>query len=317
MNENSNNNSNIVQQEQFNSFISQMMGELEALKLQNGHLLNELRIVKNSNTTKHTLKVNKPTEYHGDRKETKAFIAQNELVFSAQPMQFVNDQNKITYFASFLKGNAFHWYYNLMNKGALPHKYKDFITVFQTYFGQQDEQNFAEQKIQSLYQGSSIAQYNQQFNKYAMLIDYNDTALMNIYRKGLKGKVKDLLLACDKPKTLLSLQDKCLEIDNRLMEDQNQRDNSNFNYRKYNNYKEKKFEPMEIDNINLRNQQSSRDNNKIKQLSTEDKKYRRLNNLCLYCGKDNCGGVRDTNNCIIIKKKNNMTQSPLNRRPSL
>ena len=47
-----------------------------------------------------SVKINKPLEYSGDRTLTKAFIAQNELVFRSQPDSFQQDSQKITYLAS-------------------------------------------------------------------------------------------------------------------------------------------------------------------------------------------------------------------------
>lgn len=170
--------------------LNNLLNEMKTLKEQNQYLNSEIEKLKPTNNSSNptttvksnnSVKINKPLEYSGDRTLTKAFIAQNELVFRSQPDSFLQDSQKITYLASYLRGNAFHWYYTQEVKGKIPTSYSEFSSLFLQYFGQQDEQNEAEQKIQKIYQKTTVSQYNQLFNKYAVLVDYNDSALMNIY----------------------------------------------------------------------------------------------------------------------------------------
>jgi hypothetical protein len=319
--------------------LNQMKEEIKQLQQQNLYLNERIEGLKVTSATAvgrgtyaptTTIKLNKPMEYTGDRNTTKVFIAQNELIFTSQPYEFQSDQTKILYLASFLRGNAFHWYFNTNNRGQIPGDYKQFIELFTHYFGQQNEEMEATQRIQNLYQTSSVSKYNQAFNKLSILIDYNENALITLYRKGLKDKVKDLLLACDRPKSILNLQDKCLEIDDRIMEDQHFKNTQNptqFNKHKSNTNwnhkitspiaKEDRYQAMEIDNVQVpRILHYSKKNPKFGPLSQEDKDLRKKKGLCIYCGSSTCGGTQDTNNCSILLKRKNTNKVSLNGTPS-
>jgi hypothetical protein len=145
----------------------------------------------NKSSSYNTPKFSKPETFEGDNNNTNSFIAQIELNIRAQPQMFTTEQAKIHFFASYLKKNAFHWYYNQEKQNLIPHNYNDLITLFKKYFGQQDEEQYAALHLERVVQKGSIAQYNQIFNKYAIIANYDDKALIT----RIKTKHKRLTLS--------------------------------------------------------------------------------------------------------------------------
>jgi len=52
--------------------------------------------------------IRKPS-YSGDREQFREFMTQLHLVFGSDPRRYANDQSKLTYAASFLRGAAKRW----------------------------------------------------------------------------------------------------------------------------------------------------------------------------------------------------------------
>jgi hypothetical protein len=57
------------------------------------------------------IKTHNPDPYDGtDPSKLRAFLSQCRLTFRSRPNNFADDQFKITYAISWLKGTALHWY---------------------------------------------------------------------------------------------------------------------------------------------------------------------------------------------------------------
>src|SRR4029079_4603009 len=77
----------------------------------------------------------------------------------------------------------------------------------------------AETKLVSLRQGSrSATTYAAEFQNLVCDVDWNDKALINQFRYGLKDNVKDLLLTMPKAKSLEQFIAQAIACDNRLFE---------------------------------------------------------------------------------------------------
>ena len=78
-----------------------------------------------------------------------------------------------------------------------------FLEVFTATFGESDWERVAETKLVSLWQGSwSATTYAAEFQNLACDVDWNDKALINQFRYGLRDNVKDLLLTMPKAESL-------------------------------------------------------------------------------------------------------------------
>jgi hypothetical protein len=79
------------------------------------------------------------------------------------------------------------------------------------------ESVIAEQKIQKLRQICSAADYTTEFQQYQTLIEWDDNALMRMYRQGLKPTVRmELIRSGSSLNTLNELIAKAIRVDNEL-----------------------------------------------------------------------------------------------------
>jgi hypothetical protein len=94
-------------------------------------------------------KVNHPDLYYGDRPKLQTFIAQLALKFSANSHEFPNDQVKLSYAGSFLRGNAFEWLSPQIQPNGQVNltNYYELVQGLQDAFGDPDEVATAEREI--------------------------------------------------------------------------------------------------------------------------------------------------------------------------
>jgi hypothetical protein len=141
-------------------------------------------------------------------------------MFRSHPNNFTDDQFKITYTISWLKGTALHWYEpNLvLDKDDLPDYtlyWGAFEEALKATFGKPDPVTLATINLNNLSMKDHhhIARYNVKFNEYAALLGYNDHALYTRYYRGLVPHLKDALIYSGKPTTLNGLQTRAQALD--------------------------------------------------------------------------------------------------------
>ena len=167
-----------------------------------------------------------PDPYDGtDPTKLRAFLSQCRLTFRSRPHDFDNDQIRITYAVSWLKGTALRWYEpNLtLRERDLPRHarfWEDFEDALQATFGEPDPVTAATTKLDNLTMKDHhhIARYNVDFNEYAALSGYNNQALYTRYYKGLAPRLKDALVFSGKPNTLNELRTMAQALDLRYWE---------------------------------------------------------------------------------------------------
>ena len=172
------------------------------------------------------VKTRDPDPYDGtDSSKLRAFLSQCRLTFRSRPNDFTNDQIKITYAVSWLKGTALRWYEpNLdLPDDALPDYavyWPAFEEALKATFGKPDPVAAATTKLDNLLMKDyhHIARYNVEFNEYAALTGYNDQALYTRYYKGLAPRLKDGLVYSGKPTTLAGLRTLAQALDLRYWE---------------------------------------------------------------------------------------------------
>ena len=329
------------QQQQNRHYTSVLEQETQALRNETQTLRNEARTLKNQLNARFTatgnnnnsgpvksLKINNPQEFHGERKKTKAFLRQIETAFLARPEDFFNDQRKINYLISFLRGIALEHIGNLRDKGELPTNYADFEKLLIQAFGQTNEKVEAVLKLRTIKQlpNQPCTKYANLFNNYALKSDYNDECLIDLFKSGLNNGIRDLLLTMPKPKTLAELQEQAILCDDRLFEDKSERNrgrennptesekaknhlptvnpprNTRSNSLPPNTKSNSGPQPMQIGALETQSGSGSSDPTKGMS-KTQRQKYRDEHNLCRYCGKTDCGGVGNTKNCQTLKSR--------------
>jgi hypothetical protein len=224
-------------------------------------------------TNRDDSKVAKPDLYYGDRQGLDDWLNQMDLYYIFTPME----EAKKTIFAStYLRGRAQHWMKPMLQKflndredtDGIMMSFVKFKKEIRRIFGISNEDKVAIRLIQHIRQHTSASDYAAKFQEYAQVTDWDDSALMTMYRRGLKENVKDELMRTgEKIENLDELIRATIEIDDNLYEramerrhDVAPRGKSGYvPYRSNNNFKGKKFNrtnqyqdpygpmPMELD----------------------------------------------------------------------
>jgi hypothetical protein len=226
-----------------------------------------------TSTNRDDSKVAKPDLYYGDRQGLDDWLNQMDLYFIFTPME----ERKKTIFAStYLRGRAQHWMKPMLQRFLNEQEDTDGIIMsfvkfkkeIRRIFGISNEDKVAIRLIQHIRQHTSASDYAAKFQEYAQVTNWDDPALMTMYRRGLKENVKDELMRTgEKIENLDELIRATIEIDDNLYEramerrhDIAPRGKSGYvPYRSNNNFKGKKFNrnnqyqdpygpmPMELD----------------------------------------------------------------------
>ncbi|THY39196.1 hypothetical protein D6C98_10097 [Aureobasidium pullulans] len=144
-------------------------------------------------------KVAKPDLYHGDRQGLDDWLTQMEMYFQFTPVE----ANKKTLFATtYLRGRAQHWMKPMLMKyldgkgdtDGILGSFAKFKEEIRRIFGISNEDKVAVRLIQHVRQHTSASDYAAKFQEYAQVTGWDDSALMTMYRRGLKENVKDELM---------------------------------------------------------------------------------------------------------------------------
>lgn len=228
------------------------------------------------------VKVAPPKLYDGNRDEFDNFLTSLHLMFNSDPSLYNSDHTKINTTATYLTGAASAWFRpNLIkDTGKFTwERFDDFVVSLKAAFDNPDARATAERKLNSLKQGpKDCSQYHAEFATLVSQLDLSQQSQISRFREGLTYKVKQALVSIISPPTTFdSFAQLCITLDNnlRLLE----------GYKPAKPYFRTTFanspttasgtEPGPMDLTQTRRGP----------ITPEMKKYRRDNNLCLYCGK--------------------------------
>ena len=247
-------------------------------------------------------KISLPAKFDGSRAHFRGFLNQVRLVIQMHPTRYPTDASRVGLVGSLLSGIALSWFAPLLETNSpLLHNFEEFVKEFKACFGDTDGARTAINKIRTLRQGDQPAStYAANFRLIASDIPWDEQALMEQFRSGLRSDVKDLLLTFpEDPKSLTEAISRAIRCDNRLFERRCERQQQITRSRYTPTYASVTAQssprqtynpaptprqtrspapmdrptPMEIDMTQRRGP-----------LSEEEKQRRRANRLCLYCG---------------------------------
>jgi hypothetical protein len=149
-------------------------------------------------------RVSLPEKFNGDRTKLRDFVNQVRLVFRLQPHRYTTEETQVGLIGSLLIGTALFWFSSLLEKDSpLLVDLDQFLEEFSRTFGERDRALIATTKLRTLQQRSRPAlAYVAEFQQLACDLDWNDTALITMFRWGLRDDIKTLLLNLPKPTTL-------------------------------------------------------------------------------------------------------------------
>ena len=177
------------------------------------------------------VKIAQPDLYYGERDKLESWLTQIQLYLA-----FMGDKippaKHATFAITYLRGRAQKWVEPFLKKymeepdedeNVEIKRWMESLARFRVeirrMFGPSNEANAATRIIQHLRQKRSASEYSTQFQQYAAKTDWDDTALMVMYRRGLKENVKDELMRFGGViDTLDGLIENAIEIDDKLFE---------------------------------------------------------------------------------------------------
>ena len=305
------------------SALNQVMAALEQLQLENESLRRSLHELQNS-TTHHTSpvephlssasnptpssshpyvlepNVSLPDKFNGSRAHLRGFINQIRLIIRLQPQRYASDFSRVGLVGTLLSGPAQAWFAPLMETSSpLLDNFPAFLAELEATFGETDRRRTAVTKLYSLQQGSRPASiYASEFRQIACDVNWDDQALCDQFRRGLRNDVKTLLLNFPEPTSLSQVISQAVQCDNRLFElRQEERGTRGFPSSSRNVPLTRPYIsvspstprlPSSNDSL-TRMEVDSRtpmeiDHARFQPLTDVQRQHRRDNGLCLYCG---------------------------------
>lgn len=253
-----------------------------------------------------TFKVKDPDTFDGSAEKYKSFITQLELCIRLQQQHFKYESTKVQYAASLLRGRALVWFEPYLSdyfeKGktanarsyAINTSFKTFKDELKQFTGVRDQAKEAEQKLATLKQTGSVANYASQFRSYSVHLPWDDSSLAFTFYRGLKDEIKSRYIDRDRPSKLSALIEDAIKIDGRIAEFRAEHRQNTFMPQKKQTANQTRHRqpyygpmPMDLDQSNKKKSGPGSKKTFVKKgkLSKEEREKRIRNKECLYCGK--------------------------------
>lgn len=173
------------------------------------------------------VKVAKPDLYYGDRNKLDEWLTQLDLFFQFQGGD-VPANRRVLFATTYMRDRAHKWIRPYQKKyleqdndnedleaiTQWMESYPRFRTKIKSVFGISNETPKAVRIIQHLRQRGSAAEYAAEFEQHSALTGWDDDALMTMFRRGLKTKIKDELARTGASiETLHELTQEAIRID--------------------------------------------------------------------------------------------------------
>ncbi len=179
-------------------------------------------------------KAKEPDTFDGsDPRKLAAFILECKLYFRNFPEEYREDDKKINFALSYLKGPAIEWFEPWLidsdefdEDPEWAYDYSEFLRVLRKNYGNIDPVADAEEAIENIKMKDNwkIIRYNTEFNRHAAKLHYPDAILKRRYYKGLPTRIKDPISALrHKPDTYEEMKDAAQDYDARYWERERER----------------------------------------------------------------------------------------------
>jgi hypothetical protein len=157
-----------------------------------------------------------PPEYSGDRKELLNFISKVCLKLLGENGHFSNDQHKLCYIYSYLKGNAQNQIppYVQTEKLSLD-DVEALIKILEATFGNPNEVRIASGELDHLMQGNyEFSIYYAEFQCLMAILDYDSKAKRDALKRGLSKELQgSLVYQTDEPEDFDKFVELCIKFD--------------------------------------------------------------------------------------------------------
>ena len=164
--------------------------------------------------------VSLPDKFDGTRSQLRGFINQIRLIILLQPRRYYDEFRQVGLIGTLLAGQAQAWFAPLAeNSSSLFTDFKEFLTNFEATFGETDKQRTALNKLYALQQGQRAASiYASEFRQLACDVEWDGQALLDQFRRGSRGEIKNILLNFPEPTSLNEAISQVVRCDNHVFQ---------------------------------------------------------------------------------------------------
>jgi len=242
------------------------------------------------------LQVNNPPTFSGKHQDLESFITRVELAFESRPNQFMNDESRVRFIMSYMFGKPLEWAACLKrNNNPILNSYELFIRELRNNFGGfACDSVVANSKLCSIHQRKAgcVMDYIMEFQKMAQNSDFNESAKIFMFTKGLHPQIRDKLAFIDpNPNSLGRLFTEVVNIENLIKKS----DISDLYY-----FGRRENDPMEVDLLRIKHGKNSRyySNNKSNYVQFEENLDElRRKGVCFTCKKQGHMSFNCPNRC--------------------
>ena len=197
------------------------------------HLANKIAGMPSASKPKSQVKPRVPDTFDGsDPGKLETFIFQCNMYLAIRSSDFSDDEARVTFALSYLKGSPQDWFQSEISHvaaegGKLPKwftRYSSFLDELKRLFGPRDPITDAMNSLENLrFKDSGKATcYTIDFNRHAWKTGWNEQALLWQFYKGLPDRLKDEIARLGKPSGLKALQDMVATLDQHYWECQSE-----------------------------------------------------------------------------------------------
>jgi len=166
-----------------------------------------------------------------DPNKLEVFLFQCQMYLTVCSDDFPDDESKVTFVLSYLKGSLQDWFQSELNHAMTSRQLPDWFATYRTFldklqhlFGPRDPITDAMNSLESLKLRDSgkATRYTIDFNCYARKTGWNKQALARQFYKNLPDRLKDEIAHIGKPTALKTLQDLVATLDQHYWECQSE-----------------------------------------------------------------------------------------------
>jgi hypothetical protein len=186
-----------------------------------------------------------------------------------------------------------------------PFTWPSFKSSFLEAWSEANETQTTKDKLKCMKQKGTYSSYITKFNHYALLKQFDELALKELFYDGCKEGVKDLLLMHPEVITLYKYQKQAVKCDILLFKAAKSA-NGTFPRTKpfpppclLSSSLTQGDDPMEIGVTHISNRSKSGPKDP---LTDAEKQWHRYNHLCMYCGSSDCAGAIKLKDCPRLHK---------------
>ena len=171
------------------------------------------------------IKISPPDKFLEEQRMLSSFLTQLDTYICLNYIMFRKEADKVLYASFYLRSDALNWFeltlWDYMKNEkkdrddetnkiftSLEEFKKQIRIVFETI----DQKRTAEREICNIVQKGATAMYAANFQRHAVYMNWDNTALTAQYYKGLKDFIKDEISCSERPSTLAVTGDKDIGI---------------------------------------------------------------------------------------------------------